>query len=116
MIVTTEAKNEHQQSIKELSRIAIYNDLTMMVAWSNDEVAQYIAQFKMYEHKSAATLKEKVHQQYKEQLQHVLTTGKRVNKTDANNLASQFGVRLAYFQCHMPCYTRYHIGTLISVS
>jgi DNA excision repair protein ERCC-1 len=65
----------------------------MMVAWSNDEVAQYIAQFKIYEHKSADTLKEKVHQQYREQLQHVLTTGKRVNKTDANNLASQFGVR-----------------------
>jgi DNA excision repair protein ERCC-1 len=68
----------------------------MMVAWSNDEVAQYVAQFKIYEHKSADTLKEKVHQRYQEQLQHVLTTGKRVNKTDANNLASQFGVSLPF--------------------
>ena len=85
-------QNEHQLSLKELSKIAIVNNLTMMVAWSNDEVAQYIAQFKVYEHKPADSLKEKVHQQYREQLQHVLTTGKRVNKTDANNLASQFGV------------------------
>jgi hypothetical protein len=46
----------------------------------------------MYETKSADTLKERIHQTYQNQLQHVLTTAKRVNKTDAENLASQFGV------------------------
>lgn len=60
----------------------------------NEEVAQYLATFKAYEHKSADTLKERVHQSYHEQLQHALTSGRKVNKTDADNLASQFGVRL----------------------
>ncbi|ORX39280.1 restriction endonuclease type II-like protein [Kockovaella imperatae] len=83
--------NEHQQSIRDLSKIAIVNNLTTIVAWSNDEVAQYLTTFKAYEHKSDDSLKEKVHQEYHDQLQHVLTSGKKVNKTDADNLASQFG-------------------------
>ena len=58
----------------------------------NDEVAQYLTTLKTYEHKSDDSLKEKVHQEYHDQLQHVLTSGKKVNKTDADNLASQFGV------------------------
>ncbi len=49
--------------------------------------------YKAYEHKGDETLKERVHQSYHEQLQHVLISGKKVNKTDADNLASQFGVR-----------------------
>ena len=60
----------------------------------NDEVAQYLTTLKAYEHKSDDSLKEKVHQEYHDQLQHVLTSGKKVNKTDADNLASQFGVSL----------------------
>ena len=60
---------------------------------SNEEVAQYLTTFKAYEHKGDETLKERVHQSYHEQLQHVLISGKKVNKTDADNLASQFGVR-----------------------
>lgn len=58
----------------------------------NEEVAQYLTTFKAYEHKGDETLKERVHQSYHEQLQHVLISGKKVNKTDADNLASQFGV------------------------
>ncbi|RSH95075.1 ssDNA endonuclease and repair protein rad10 [Saitozyma podzolica] len=83
--------SEHQASLRELAKYAIINDYTMFVAWSNDEVAQYLATFKSYEHKSADTLKERVHQVYHDQLQHVLTSGKKVNKTDADNLAAQFG-------------------------
>ncbi|RXK35828.1 hypothetical protein M231_06922 [Tremella mesenterica] len=83
--------NEHQQSLREISKIAIVNDFTVFVAWSNEEVAQYLTTFKAFEHKSADTLKERVHQTYHDQLQHVLTSGKKVNKTDADNLAAQFG-------------------------
>ncbi len=61
----------------------------------NEEVAQYITTFKAYEHKGDETLKERIHQSYHEQLQHVLISGKKVNKTDADNLASQFGVSAA---------------------
>ncbi|KAK4689383.1 DNA excision repair protein ERCC-1, partial [Tremellales sp. Uapishka_1] len=82
---------EHQQSIRELSKIAIINDLTVFVAWSNEEVAQYLITFKESENKSADVLKERIHQTYPNQLQHVLTSGKKVTKNDAEVLASQFG-------------------------
>lgn len=58
----------------------------------NDEVAQYLTTFKSYEHKGDETLKEPIHQSYSEQFFHVMTSGKKVNKTDATNIASQFGV------------------------
>ncbi|WOO83721.1 DNA excision repair protein ERCC-1 [Vanrija pseudolonga] len=82
---------EHQQSIRELSKHAVINDLSVFVAWSNAEAAQYLATFKAYEHKSADSLKEKVHQTYPAQLEHVLTSGRKVNKSNAEALAAQFG-------------------------
>lgn len=66
------------------------------MAWSNEEVAQYLVTFKQFEHKSADTLKERVQQTYHDQLAHVLTNGKKVNKTDADNLAAEFGVSSLY--------------------
>ncbi|AFR96181.1 DNA excision repair protein ERCC-1 [Cryptococcus neoformans C23] len=83
--------NEHHQSLRELTKIAIINEFTIFVAWSNEEVAQYLVTFKQFEHKSADTLKERVQQTYHDQLAHVLTSGKKVNKTDADNLAAEFG-------------------------
>nr|ODN90596.1 DNA excision repair protein ERCC-1 [Cryptococcus depauperatus CBS 7841] len=82
---------QHQQSLRELTKIAIVNGFTLFVAWSNDEVAQYLVTFKQFEHKSADSLKERVQQTYHDQLQHVLTSGKKVNKTDADHLAAEFG-------------------------
>lgn len=57
-----------------------------------EEAAQYLVSFKQQETASANTLKERIHQSYHNQLAHALTSGKKVNKTDADNLAAQFGV------------------------
>ncbi|WVQ81347.1 hypothetical protein IAT38_003470 [Cryptococcus sp. DSM 104549] len=83
--------NEHHQSLRELTKIALINNFTIFVAWSNEEVAQYLVTLKQSEHRSADTLKERVQQTYHDQLQHVLTSGKKVNKTDADSLAAEFG-------------------------
>lgn len=69
---------------------------TTYFAVSNEEVAQYLVSFKQQETSSAHVLKEKIHQTYHNQLSHALTSGKKVNKTDADNLASQFGVSVIY--------------------
>ncbi|KAL7421037.1 ssDNA endonuclease and repair protein rad10 [Cryptotrichosporon argae] len=82
---------EHQESLRELAKIAIVNHYTVFVAWSNEEAAQYLTTFKAYEHKSADTLKERVHQTYPHQLEHVLTSGRKVNKSDTEALAAAFG-------------------------
>ncbi|BEI92078.1 uncharacterized protein CcaverHIS019_0408980 [Cutaneotrichosporon cavernicola] len=83
--------SEHQQSLRELSKVAVINEMTILVAFSNEEAAQYLTTLKAYEHKSADTLKEKVHQTYPSQLQHVLTSGRKVNKSNAEAIAAQFG-------------------------
>ncbi|WWC91020.1 uncharacterized protein L201_005960 [Kwoniella dendrophila CBS 6074] len=83
--------NEHQQSLREINKIAIINEYTIFIAWSNEEIGQYLTCFKSFENKSSDSLKEKVHQVYQDQLQHVLTSGRKINKTDSDNLASQFG-------------------------
>ncbi|EJT45170.1 hypothetical protein A1Q1_06487 [Trichosporon asahii var. asahii CBS 2479] len=44
-----------------------------------------------YEHKSADPIKERVHQTYHNQLDHVLTSGRKVNKSNVEALAAQFG-------------------------
>jgi DNA excision repair protein ERCC-1 len=60
-----------------------------------------LVSFKQQETSSAHILKEKIHQSYHNQLSHALTSGKKVNKTDADNLASQFGVSLhRSSKCH----------------
>ncbi|BEJ15144.1 hypothetical protein CspHIS471_0409110 [Cutaneotrichosporon sp. HIS471] len=83
--------NEHQQPLRELSKVAVINEMTILVAFSNEEAAQYLTTLKAYEHKSADTLKEKVHQTYPSQLQHVLTSGRKINKSNAEAIAAQFG-------------------------
>ncbi|CAK9779920.1 hypothetical protein CC85DRAFT_297906 [Cutaneotrichosporon oleaginosum] len=83
--------NEHQQPLRELSKVAVINEMTILVAFSSEEAAQYLTTLKAYEHKSADTLKEKVHQTYPSQLEHVLTSGRKVNKSNAEAIAAQFG-------------------------
>ncbi|RSH85940.1 ssDNA endonuclease and repair protein rad10 [Apiotrichum porosum] len=83
--------NEHQQPLRELSKLAIINELTILVAFSNEEAAQYLTTLKAYEHKSADSLKERVRQTYQEQLEHVLTSGRKVNKANAETLSATFG-------------------------
>lgn len=61
--------------------------------YRNEEAAQYLTTLKAYEHKSADSLKEKVHQTYRSQLEHALTSGRKVNKSNAEAIAAQFGVR-----------------------
>jgi hypothetical protein len=95
-------------------QICLINNLTVVVAWtcvtlsgrrwsrpaaehlspnSPEEAGQYIATYKLYEHKSPDILKERVAQGYENQLHRLLTTVKGVNKTDVLTLSTSFGVR-----------------------
>lgn len=58
-----------------------------------EEAGQYIATYKLYEHKSPDILKERVAQGYESQLHRLLTAVKGVNKTDVLTLSTSFGVR-----------------------
>ncbi|KAI8824815.1 DNA excision repair protein ERCC-1 [Fimicolochytrium jonesii] len=83
--------DDHQPSIRDLTRICIYNNMTLMLAWSQEEVGRYLETFKAYEFKPPDLLKERVDSDYLAKLTDALTQIKTVNKTDVLTLASAFG-------------------------
>jgi DNA excision repair protein ERCC-1 len=75
-----------------MTRIAIVNEWILVCAFSTDEAAQYLETYKLYENKSADTIKERVDEKDpKAQLANCLLKIKGVNKTDVATLASTFG-------------------------
>ncbi|KAF9192481.1 ssDNA endonuclease and repair protein rad10 [Haplosporangium sp. Z 767] len=81
----------HQQAIRELTRVAMVNDLTLICAWSNEEAARYIETFKAYENKAPDAIKERVENDYLSKLTDCLTQIQSINKTDVITLSSTFG-------------------------
>ena len=90
LLVLVDTKDS-QTVLRDLSRLAITMDLTLIVAFSNQEAGRYIETFKVYEHKPADMLQERTSQTYLGQFTAALTTVRAVNKTDAVTLASTFG-------------------------
>ncbi|KAG9316539.1 restriction endonuclease type II-like protein [Chiua virens] len=82
---------EHQELIRELTKVCLINNITVIVAWSNDEAGQYIATFKQFEHKPPDLIKERVDKDYDSQLRTALTSINKVNKTDVETLRTSLG-------------------------
>ncbi|KAG7570971.1 hypothetical protein FFLO_01065 [Filobasidium floriforme] len=83
--------SEHQEPIREITKICLINDMTVMTAWNVQEAANYIMTYKAFEHKPPDMLKERVQKDYPSQLQNALTSVKGVNKTDVITLSTNFG-------------------------
>ncbi|KAA1074856.1 ssDNA endonuclease and repair protein rad10 [Puccinia graminis f. sp. tritici] len=66
------------------------NEFTLIVAWSNAEIARYIQLFKSFEKRPPDLIKEKIDNDYMSQLTSVLTTIRGLNKTDVMTLATNF--------------------------
>ncbi|KIM56296.1 hypothetical protein SCLCIDRAFT_1220457 [Scleroderma citrinum Foug A] len=82
---------EHQELIRELTKVCLINNLTIIVAWSNEEAGQYITTFKQFEHKPPDLIKERVDKDYTSILRTALTGINKVNKTDVETLRTSLG-------------------------
>lgn len=91
MLVHCDVDN-HAASIRELTKVCIVNNFTMLVAWSAEECARYLEIYKAFERKPPDLIKERVDDDYMSRLTSVLTSVKGVNKTDVVTLASSCGV------------------------
>lgn len=58
LLCLVDVKEPHH-CIKELEKISIFANLTMILCWSNEEVARYLETYKAYEYKSAEAIMEK---------------------------------------------------------
>lgn len=78
-------------SLKELGRVAMYSNCTLILSWSPEEAGRYLETFKSYEHKPPDILQQRVESDHLSKMQDLLTTVKSINKTDVITLMSTFG-------------------------
>lgn len=90
LLVLVDVKDP-QQALKELAKMCILADLTLILAWSPEEAGHYLETYKAYEQKPADILMEKLEQDFVSRVTDCLTTVKSVNKTDSQTLLATFG-------------------------
>ncbi|KAI8877723.1 hypothetical protein K501DRAFT_288242 [Backusella circina FSU 941] len=84
--------DNHHAPLCELNRLAVLNGFTLVLAWSLEEAGRYLETFKMFEHKSPDTIREKQNpDDYYANMTDCLTQVKSINKTDVLTLMSTFG-------------------------
>ncbi|KAL8822667.1 MAG: hypothetical protein Q9191_006599 [Dirinaria sp. TL-2023a] len=81
----------HEESLKELSKTSLVNNLTLILCWSAQEAGRYLELYKSYEHASPASIKAHQATSYSEKLVEFITVPRSINKTDALGLVGNFG-------------------------
>jgi DNA excision repair protein ERCC-1 len=81
----------YHDALREINRIAILSDFTLMLAWSPEEAGRYLETYKAFEHKTADLIRERVQDEYLAKMTDSLTQIRSVNKTDVLTLLSTFG-------------------------
>ncbi|CAD6215564.1 GSCOCG00000375001-RA-CDS [Cotesia congregata] len=82
---------EPNHALKHLTRICILADLTLMLAWSNEDAARIIETYKIFEYKPPEMIMERGDSDPQLKLISALTSVRSVNKTDALTLLRNFG-------------------------
>ncbi|NWV16945.1 ERCC1 protein, partial [Origma solitaria] len=90
LLLQVDVKDPHQ-ALKELAKVCLLTDCTLLVSWSPEEAGRYLETFKSYEQKPPDLLKERVEQDFLSRVTDCLTSVKSVNKTDSLSLLSTFG-------------------------
>lgn len=81
----------HEDSLKELSKTSMINNLTLILCWSAPEAAHYLELFKSSENAQPTAIRTQQPQSYKDSLVDFVTVPRSVNKSDAASLISTFG-------------------------
>uniref|UniRef100_A0A8C4NM29 Excision repair cross-complementation group 1 n=1 Tax=Eptatretus burgeri TaxID=7764 RepID=A0A8C4NM29_EPTBU len=90
LLVQVDVKDPHR-TLKELAKMCVLADCTLILAWSSQEAANYLETYKAYENKPADLLKEKTDDDYLSRVTDCLTTVKSINRTDVLTLVNTFG-------------------------
>ncbi|XP_028172861.1 DNA excision repair protein ERCC-1 [Ostrinia furnacalis] len=90
LLVQVDLKDPHTP-LKNLTRICLLTDLTLMLAWSPEEAGKVVENYKIFENKPPDQIMEKVENDPHQKIINALTSIKPVNKTDAMTLLTQFG-------------------------
>ncbi|KAJ8116119.1 hypothetical protein ONZ43_g4511 [Nemania bipapillata] len=81
----------HEDSLRELSKTSLINNVTIILCWSAAEAARYLELYKSYEHANFSAIKGQQATGYAEKLVEFVTVPRGINKADAISLVSAFG-------------------------
>ncbi|KAI1380522.1 restriction endonuclease type II-like protein [Hypoxylon crocopeplum] len=81
----------HEDSLRELSKTSMINNVTVILCWSAAEAARYLELYKSYEHANFNAIKGQQATSYPEKLVEFVTVPRGINKADAISLVSAFG-------------------------
>ena len=90
LLVVQRDVEENDAALLELTRLSLAHECTLLVASSLEDAARLIETVKVYEHKPAAVIQERLDESHVVRAQEALTTVRSVNKTDALTLLSAF--------------------------
>jgi DNA excision repair protein ERCC-1 len=83
--------DNHEESLRELSKTSIINNVTIMLCWSAQEAGRYLELFKTFEHAAPTSIRPQQSTSYSDKLVEFITVPRSINKTDAVGLVSNFG-------------------------
>jgi DNA excision repair protein ERCC-1 len=81
----------HEESLRELSKASLINNVTVMLCWSAQEAGRYLELFKTFEHAAPTSIRAQQSTSYSDKLVEFITVPRSINKTDALGLVSNFG-------------------------
>lgn len=81
----------HEDSLKELSKTSMVNNVTIILCWSAAEAARYLELYKSYEHANPTAIRGTESKGYAEKMVEFVTVPRSINKTDAVSIVSAFG-------------------------
>ncbi|KAF3000110.1 ssDNA endonuclease and repair protein rad10 [Curvularia kusanoi] len=91
IILTMVDVESHEDSLRELSKTSLVNNVTIMLCWSAQEAGRYLELFKTFEHAAPTSIRAKQSSTYSENMVEFITVPRGINKTDAVGLVSNFG-------------------------
>ena len=91
IVLTIVDIDNHEESLRELSKTSMVNNVTIILCWSAQEAGRYLELFKSYENAAPTNIKAQQATTYSDQSMDFITTPRSINKTDALGLISTFG-------------------------
>ncbi|KAH7040844.1 restriction endonuclease type II-like protein [Microdochium trichocladiopsis] len=91
IVLTMVDIQNHEDSLRELSKTSLINNVTVILCWSAAEAARYLELYKSYEHANFAAIKGQQATGYAERLVEFVTVPRGINKADSISLVSAFG-------------------------
>ena len=91
LLVLVDVK-DNASTLRQLNKLSCVNGMTMICCWSDEEVARYLETIKAFDGRDAALIQKRDSSNFVDQVSDYVTACRGgVNKTDAQQLVTQFG-------------------------